>query len=112
MLPWKKRNYRQRPTYPALIDGPFIVTFTAHLPFPVGIPNHLGHTIWLGLPFVDSAATTTFGRPFINIRLFEIAESGLRTWRTGTHAAIKRFYGAELDDDPDGRYGEDQIHGA
>lgn len=93
----------------ALIDGPFIVTFTAHLPFPVGIPNHLGHTIWLGLPFVDSAATTTFGRPFINIRLFEIAESGLRTWRTGTHAAIKRFYGAELDDDPDGRYGEDQF---
>lgn len=75
----------------------------------MGIPNDLGHSIWLRAPFADPTAEAAFARPFINIRLFEIAESGLPTWRTGTHAAIKKFYGVDLDHDPDGRYGEDQF---
>jgi hypothetical protein len=93
-----------------LVDGPFLVTFTAHLPFPVGIPNDLGHTISFDAPFRDPAATAQFGeRPFVNIRVFEIAESGLPSWRKGTHAAIEWFYGVRLDDDPDQRYGEDSF---
>jgi hypothetical protein len=55
-----------------LVDGPFVATFTAHLPFPVGIPNKLGHSISWNFPFKEEAAKESFGeRPFVNIRVFE-----------------------------------------
>jgi hypothetical protein len=93
-----------------LVGEPFVVTFTAHLPFPVGIPNELGHTIFLGSPFKDPADTTHFGpRPFVNIRVFEVVEQGLPVWQQGTHSAIEHFYGASLDGDSGARYGEDQF---
>lgn len=93
-----------------LVDKPFIITFTAHLPFPVGIPNDLGHCIWLGAPFKTEAEAAEFkSPPFVNIRVFEIAESGLPAWRKGTHAAIEKLYGVPLEGDPDTRYGEDEF---
>jgi len=91
-----------------LIDGPFIVTFTAHLPFPVGIPNDLGHTIFFDIPFKEDAAIAQFGtKPFVNIRVFELAESGLPAWQKGTYAAIEKLYGVRLEGNPEERYGED-----
>jgi hypothetical protein len=93
-----------------LVEGPFVVTFTAHLPFPVGIPNELGHTILPSAPFKDANATEYFGpRPFVNIRVFEVVEQGLPMWQKGTHAAIEHFYGIQLDGNPDLRYGGDQF---
>jgi Apea-like HEPN len=93
-----------------LIDEPFVVTFTAHLPFPVGIPNDLGHTIWFDVPFKDDVAKTYFqAGPFVNVRVFEVTESRLPAWKKGTHAAIEEFYGVRLEDDPDERYGEDEF---
>ena len=75
-----------------LVDEPFVVTFTAHLPFPVGIPNELGHSIFLSSPFKDASATTYFGpRPFVNIRVFEVAECGLPVWRKGNDMTNRTF---------------------
>lgn len=92
------------------VDGPFVVTFTAHLPFPVGIPNELGHAILLSIPFKDASATEYFGlRPFVRIRVFDTVEQGLPMWQKGTHAAIEHFYGVQSDGDPDLRYGEDEF---
>lgn len=98
------------PSHPDLseeIEGPFVVTFTAHLPFPIGIPNVLGHTIWLSHPFKDNAYSEAYKRPFVNIRVFDLPESGLPVWRHGTHQALKYFYGFDLDDDPRARYGDE-----
>lgn len=65
-----------------LVDGPFVATFTAHLPFPICIPNELGHAIVYGIPFIDEAAKAEFGPwPHVRIRVFEVAESGLLMWR-------------------------------
>lgn len=93
-----------------LVDGPFVVTYTAHLPFPIGVPTELGHVLFLGTPFKDTNATSSFGdRPFVNIRVFDTVERGLPMWQKGTHAAIEHFYGEQPDGDPDQRYGEDHF---
>ena len=44
----------------SLVDGPFVVTFTAHLPFPVGIPNDLGHIISFDARFKDQEVRAQF----------------------------------------------------
>lgn len=90
------------------IDGPFVVTFTAHLPFPVGIPNNLGHTIRMYHPFLDEDYRVAYGTPFVNIRLFDLPESGLPAWRRGTDAALEALYGSVLPLDVTERYGEDK----
>jgi hypothetical protein len=92
------------------VDGPFVATYTAHLPFPVGIPSELGHLLFLDIPFKNADAAEYFGnRPFVNIRVFDTVERGLPVWQKGTHAAIKQFYGVELPGNPDLKYGEDQF---
>lgn len=87
----------------------FVVTFTAHLPFPVGIPNDLGHSIGFPQQFVDPEYVAAYGRPFVNIRLFDLPQSGLPSWGSGTHDALKRFYCYEFDADADQRYGEEAL---
>ena len=93
-----------------LVDGPFIITFTAHLPFPVGIPSELGHVLFLSTPFKDESAAEYFKhRPFVRIRAFDTVEQGLPIWRKETHAAIKHFYGVQLAGSADLKYGEDEF---
>jgi hypothetical protein len=93
-----------------LVDGPFVVTFTAHLPFPVGVPQDLGHVLLLGQPFKDASAAEVFGpRPWVKVRVFDTVEQGLPMWRKGTHAALNHFYGVQLDDSEEARYGKDQF---
>jgi hypothetical protein len=36
-------------------------TFAARLSFPLGIPDHLGHTLVLGTPYADPEDTAVFG---------------------------------------------------
>jgi hypothetical protein len=92
------------------VGEPFVYTFTAHLSFVLGIPDHLGHTLWLHAPWADTADAARFGeRPFINIRVFTATTPGLPAWPPGTHQALERFYGYQLDDDPDSRYGEESL---
>lgn len=92
-----------------LIDGPFIVTFTAHLPFPVGVPNELGHGIMFS-SFTDAEAVDNFGpTSYVRIRVFEVVQKGLPMWQKGTHGAIEHFYGVQLTGDPELRYGEDSL---
>jgi hypothetical protein len=97
----------QPPDFSKDVDGPFIITFTAHLPFPVGIPNELGHGIWLRQPFESADYATAYKRPFVSIRVFDQPHSGLPVWQKGTHDALKRFYNFDLEEDPAKRYGED-----
>ena len=96
-----------RPDFSRDVDGPFVITFTAHLPFPVGIPNDVGHSIWLSHAFVDERYRTTFPRPFVNIRVFDLPQSGLPVWQQGTNEALKHFYNHEPERQADERYGED-----
>lgn len=93
-----------------MVDGPFVVTLTAHLPFLLGIPDHLGHTMFLHMSYVDPADTARYGENVaINIRVFTITTRGLPLWSPGTHEALKRFYGFELEGDPNARYGEESL---
>ena len=93
------------------VDGPFIVTFTAHIPFPVGVPNDLGHGITFGkFTDADAEAVNIFGPiSYVRIRVFEVVRKGLPMWQKGTHAAIEQFYGVQLAGDPELRYGEDSL---
>jgi hypothetical protein len=91
-----------------IVDGPFVVTFTAYLPFPTGVPNELGHLVALGEPFADAEAQAVFKQSWVNIRLFEVTKPGLPAWRSGVRAAMQYFYEADLDLDDDGRYGEEE----
>jgi hypothetical protein len=96
----------RHPDFSTQVDGPFLVTFTAHLPFPVGIPNELGHTIVFGDPFESPEYVVAYKMPFVNIRVFDLPRSGLPLWQEGTHAALKYFYGYDLGSDTGTRYGE------
>lgn len=96
----------EHPDFSKDVEGPFVATFTAHLPFPIGIPNDLGHTIWLAHPFVHEEYRAAYQRPFVNIRVFDLPQSGLPAWQKGTHEAIKYFYNFNMEDDAARRYGE------
>ncbi len=92
------------------VDGPFVATFTARLPFLLGIPDDLGHAVSLHTPFVDSDDAARFGEgPFVQIRVFTLTESGLPMWPPGAGEALDRFYSYEPDFDPDERFGEDSL---
>lgn len=92
------------------VDGPFVATYTAHLPFPVGVPTELGHILFLSTPFKDANDAGIFeNKPFVRIRVLDTVERGLPVWQKGTHAAIEHFYGVKPDGDPDRRYGEDNF---
>lgn len=91
------------------VDEPCLYTFTAHLPFLLGIPDELGHTIRLHIPFADPEAQEVFGEyPFVNIRVFTAKEPGLPMWAAGAGQALMNFYGHELHI-PEDRYGMDSL---
>lgn len=53
------------------LTGPYLATFTARIPFLLGVPDDLGHTIKSPHAFVDPEAAQAFGpRTFVNIRVF------------------------------------------
>jgi hypothetical protein len=92
------------------VAAPCVYTFTAHLPFPLGIPDQLGHTLALGEPYADPADAALFGPNItVNIRVFTMETRGLPLWPTGTHEALKRFYGYDLEGDSATRFGEDNL---
>jgi hypothetical protein len=92
------------------VEGPCLYTFTAHLPFPLGVPDSLGHTIGLAEPFADPSDVAAFGpQATVNIRVFTFETLGLPLWPVGAHEALKRFYNHELEDEPTSRFGEDTL---
>jgi hypothetical protein len=96
--------------YAAEVDEPFVYTFTAPLPFPLGIADNIGHTIRLHESYADPADTELFGPlPKIDIRVFTFEEDGLQMWPAGTNEALRHFYGHELRADPDERYGTGEL---
>ncbi|MGA8744852.1 MAG: hypothetical protein WB507_03195 [Solirubrobacterales bacterium] len=93
------------------VEDPCIYTFAAHLPFALGLPDRLGHSITFEEPFADPQDTELFGpRVFTDIRLFTHLTPGLPAWPPGVTDALRRFYDFELDDDPEARYGEDDVN--
>ena len=91
------------------VGEPCLYTFTGHLPFLLGIPDELGHTIRLHTPYADSKAQELFGEyPFVNIRVFTAKEHGLPSWTTGVDQALLKFYEYDLDVS-DGRYGTESL---
>jgi Apea-like HEPN len=92
------------------VEAPCLYTFTAHLPFPLGMPDDLGHTMALGEPFADPDDAAIFGpQVTVNIRVFTFETLGLPLWPVGTHEALRRFYDYELDREPASRFGEDTL---
>jgi hypothetical protein len=92
------------------VGEPFLYTFTAPLPFPLGIPNTLGHTIRLHESFADPEDTELFGPVTeIDIRAFTFEEDGLEMWPPGINEALDHFFGHDFDADPDERYGEGNL---
>jgi hypothetical protein len=92
------------------VDGPFTVTFTGHVPFPIGVPNGLNHTLSWGAQFLDESASKAFpSGAGVTIRVFETTKSGMRLWQEGTDAALKTFYGYEFEHDLEARYSEDTL---
>jgi len=79
------------------------------LPFLLGIPDELGHTIRLHTPYADPKAEELFGEyAFADIRVFTATEPGLPLWAAGVEQALLKFYGYELDT-TEGRYGTDSL---
>jgi len=92
------------------VGAPCIYTFTAHLPFPLGIPNELGHTLAVGESYADPTDAALFGPHItVTIRVFTLETRGLPLWPTGTHEALKRFYDYDLEGAPSTRFGEDNL---
>lgn len=92
------------------LDGPIRYTYTARLPFALGIPDELGHTIRIHEPYADTADQQIFGPLLtVDIRVFTLEEAGLPMWPPGMHEALGRFYEHDFEDDPAARYGEDSL---
>lgn len=63
------------------VDGPCVYTFTAHLPFPLGIPDDLAHAIRLDASYADPDDTARFGSQLaVTIRAFTLEVRGLPLW--------------------------------
>ncbi len=77
--------------------GPYLATFTARIPFLLGVPDDLGHTISSPHPFVDPEAARAFGPgPFVNIRVFAQRTAGIIARTAGASAALKHFYDRDV----------------
>jgi hypothetical protein len=93
-----------------LAGGPCTYTFAAHLPFPLGIPDHLGHTILLNDRYADPSDVSLYGDQLqVRIRVFTLELRGLPLWPPGTHDALKRFYNYDLEADRNARFGEETL---
>lgn len=92
------------------IGGPYVATFTGRIPFLLGVPDHLGHTLSLPHPFVDPEAAAAFGaHPKINIRVCKVSASGIPMRAPGADQALKRFYGYDLPEGLADRFAEDKL---
>lgn len=92
------------------LTGPYVATFTGRIPFLLGIPDELGHTINFYHPFVDPEAATVFGpHPTVNIRLFTLRTPGIPVRSAGAASALKRFYGYDLPHGLPTRFAADKL---
>lgn len=92
------------------IDGPYVATFTGRLPFLLGIPNHLGHTIRVPHLFVDPSAASVFGsHPIVRIRVFTAEIPGIPMRTPGADRALKRFYNYDLSPEQEDRFAAEEI---
>jgi hypothetical protein len=92
------------------LGGPYVATFTGRIPFLLGIPDHLGHTISFPHPFVDPVAASTFGpHPTVSIRVFTLRTPGVPMRAPGTAQALKRFYDYDLPQGLPERFAEDKL---
>jgi hypothetical protein len=89
------------------VGEPCLYTFTARLPFVLGIPDHLGHTMFWPGPYADPGDTELFGENVIvRIGVFAVTTPGLPLWPSGIHEAVAHFYEYELEGEPDTRVAE------
>jgi hypothetical protein len=87
-----------------------VATFTARIPFLLGVPDDLGHTISSPHAFVDRAATQTFGgRPTVAIRVFAQGTSGITRRTPGASAALRHFYNGGFPPGTPDRFAEGKL---
>ena len=92
------------------LSEPYLATFTGRVPFLLGIPDRLGHTISFPHPFVDPVAATQYGpHPTVDIRVFTLKTPGIPTQTPGAAAALKHFYNYDLPQDIPKRFAEDGL---
>ncbi len=92
------------------LSEPYLATFTGRIPFLLGIPDHLGHTISFPHPFVDPADAKVYGpHPTVDIRVFALKTPGIPMRSPGAAAALKRFYNYDLPPGMPDRFAEDKL---
>lgn len=92
------------------LPGPYVARFTARIPFLLGVPDDLGHTISSPHAFVDPDATQMFGpRPVVNIRVFAQRTSGITTRTPGASGAIRHFYDGGFPAETPERFAEGKL---
>lgn len=92
------------------VRGPYLATFTARIPFLLGVPDDLGHTISSPHPFVDHEATQAFGpRPIVNVRVFAKRTAGIIARTAGASEALKHFYNRDVRAGTPGRFAQGEL---
>lgn len=77
--------------------GRFLYTFTARLPFILGIEHGHDHELELSRDFVSLEDTTVFGRrPFVRIRMFNAALADRKFYPANMEFAVEHFYRCEF----------------
>lgn len=92
------------------LTGPHLATFTGRIPFLLGVPDDLGHTISSSHPFVDPDAARVFGsRPIVNIRGFAQRTAGIATRAAGASGALRHFYNRDFPSGTAERFAETEL---
>lgn len=92
------------------LRSPYVATFTGRIPFLLGIPDHLGHTVSFYHPFLDPAAARVFGpHPTVDIRVFTLKTAGIPVRAPGAAQALKHFYGDYVPQSTPDRWAEDGL---
>lgn len=92
------------------LRGPYVATFTGRIPFLLGIPDHLGHSISFPHPFVDPEAAKVFGpHPKVTIRVFALKTPGIPMRAPGAARALKHFYDYDIPPGLPDRFADDKL---
>jgi hypothetical protein len=76
--------------------GPFLYTFTARLPFVLGVSDGLDHQVDLHVRYASQADDEVFQRgPFVRVRMFNAPIADRKFCFANMPEVVHHFYGAE-----------------
>jgi hypothetical protein len=92
------------------VRDPCVYTYTAALPFSLGVEDDFEYVFASNEEYADPVDRALYGDNLtVRIRAFTYKVSGLPMWPTGMHQALLAFYDHDFGDDPDARFGDDDL---